>query len=159
MGRGSNAVRQIRQKGIRGLAWSSLIVALVGGTLAAAMEIGVAIRKILDAQPWAWLPAVLVLVGVITVGIDLLIDGIPNQAAIAGALLVPSIAAAAPGRLSRTVGEWSDGLVGWLHGGLVDWLGTNSATGLTVACVVGAVLMARRVVKKSSAGHGAYREA
>lgn len=146
----SRAVRTARQKGVTGLAWASMIIATVGGTFAAGMWIGDVIRTILDASPWSWVPDVLLLVAVVGIGIDMLLDGVPNQVAIAGGILTPSIASAAFGKLGAIVTEWTRSLVGWLDAALVEWLGTQSSVGLALACIVCALLMARRVVRKSA---------
>ncbi|MEO3930933.1 hypothetical protein ABGB07_44890 [Micromonosporaceae bacterium B7E4] len=151
MARGSGAaIRAARQKGTTALAWASFGVAIVGGTFAAGMWIGEVIRTLLDALPWPWVPALLLLIAVVGVGIDLFVDGAPNQVAIYGGILTPSIATAADGKLGNSISDWTADLVNWLNGSLVEWLGTGSAVGLALACIICSLLMARRVVRKSA---------
>ncbi|MGW1059376.1 hypothetical protein [Micromonospora rubida] len=152
------AIRKARSKGVTILAWASLGVALVGGTLAAGMWIGDVLDAVLNFIPWGWVPEVLLLVGVVAVGLDLFIDGVPNQVAIAGAILVPSVARATSGKLGDKVGEWTGALVGWMDKPMTEWIGTESAAGLAVAAIICSILMARRVIKKSR-GAAALSEA
>lgn len=146
----NKTVKRIQQKGVKTLAWLSLGIAAVGGTAAAGTFVGDWIDNLFGLLPWHWVP-VLVLLGLaLTTAIDLLIDGTPNQAAIYSVIFLPSVAAAAPGELGNTIGGWFDALMGWVNDGLVQWLGTDSAVGLSIACIGGAVLMARRVIRKSA---------
>lgn len=147
-------VNTVRQKGTAGLAWASWIIAAVGGTLAVDTFVGHLAVKILQAIPWGWVPAVLLAALVIGMGLDLFLDWIPNQFAVGAAMAIPSVAAAATGRLGAKVTEFSGDLLRWLDGSLTGWLGTSSSTGLAVACIVAATLMARRVVKKATGGAG-----
>ncbi len=150
MGKGTKAaIRAARAKGVKILAWASLAVALVGGTLAAGMWIGDAITTVLVHIPWGWVPEVLLFVGVVAVALDLFIDGVPNQVAIAGAILVPSVARATTGRLGDTVTGWTGDLVDWLDKPMTEWIGTESAAGLAIAAIICSILMARRVIKKN----------
>ncbi|MEV2236719.1 hypothetical protein [Micromonospora sp. NPDC049891] len=143
------AIRKARAKGVTGLAWASAVVALVGGTLGAGIWFGDAIVAVLNWIPWGWLPEVLLFVGVVAIGLDMFLDGVPNQVAIAGAILVPSIARATSGKLGDTITDWTGDLVDWMGEWMTEWIGTDSATGLALASIVCAVLMARRVIKKS----------
>lgn len=150
MAKGSRAaIKSARRKGMTALAWASFGVAIVGGNLAAGMWLGTGIETVLEALPWEWLPSLLLLVGVVAVAIDLFIDGTPNQVAIAAAILIPSVATAAKGKLGDKIGEWTGALTDWISNSLVEWVGTNSAVGLAIACIVCSILMARRVIKKS----------
>lgn len=146
----SKTVKAIQSKGVRTLAWFSLGIAAVGGTAAAGTFVGDWIAAVFDWLPWAWVPVLALIILVVTTAIDLLVDMTPNQAAIYSVIAIPSIAGAAPGKFGDTVGGWFDALMGWVNDGLVQWLGTDSAVGLAIACIVGALLMARRVIKKSA---------
>lgn len=148
MARNGGAAK-LRSRGITALAWASLAIAVAGGALAAGTWIGEAIGTLVGLFPWPWFPPVLVLAGTVAVAIDLLIDLVPNQVAIGCALLIPSVAAAAPGKLGASITDMARSLLGVIDDSLVDWVGTDSSVGLTLACVVGAILMSRRVVKKS----------
>jgi hypothetical protein len=144
------AIRAVQQKGIKGLAWTSLAMAAVGGTLATETFIGHLVQGFLHLWPWKWIPPVLLAVGLVALGIDIFIDLVPNQAAIWSALLLPSVAASVQAKLGAEVSHWCqlllDQIDGWLH----QWI-TDSSTGLAIACCGAALIMARRVVKKSKA--------
>ncbi|MGC9670969.1 hypothetical protein ACNTMW_31030 [Planosporangium sp. 12N6] len=149
MAKGINIIKAARKKGVTGLAWASLVIALAGGALATDTWMGHLVKSILRLLPWEWLPAVLLAAAVIGTGLDLFLDGVPNQVAIASALLAPSVASATRGKLGATVTDRSGQLLAWIDRDLTGWLGTDSSTGLAIGCIVAAVLMARRVVKKS----------
>ena len=144
------AIRNIQQRGVKTLAWLALAVASIGGAAAAGTFVGDWIDKLFAILPWQWVPILLLIVLVVATAIDLLIDLIPNQAAIYSVIAMPSVAAATPGGFGDTIGGWFNGLMGWVNSGLVQWLGTDSAVGLALACIVAAVLMARRVIRKSA---------
>ncbi|MFE9955818.1 hypothetical protein [Micromonospora sp. NPDC005299] len=146
----NKTVKRIQQKGVKTLAWFSLGIAAVGGTAAAGTFLGDWIEKAADKLPWHWVPVLVLLILAVTTAIDLLVDMTPNNAAVYSVIAMPSVAGAAPGKLGDTIGGWFDGLMGWVNDGLVQWLGTDSAVGLAIACIVGALLMARRVIKKSA---------
>jgi hypothetical protein len=152
----NKTVKQLQQKGVRTLAWLTLGVASLGGTAAAGTFIGDWTDNVFDFLPWEWLAPLVLAILFITTVIDLLIDLMPNKAAIYSVIAMPSVAKAAPGKFGETVGGWFDALMDWVNGVLTSWLGTDSAVGLAIACIVAAVLMARRVIKKSS---GATAEA
>lgn len=141
------AIKAVQQKGIKGLAWCSFAIAVVGGTLATETFLGRFVQGFLGLWPWKWIPPVLLAAAVVALIVDIFIDLIPNQAAIWSALLLPSIAASVSGRLGDEVsraGRWVlDQIDGWLH----TWV-TDSSTGLAIACIAAALIMARRVVKK-----------
>ncbi len=146
----SKGMKAIRSKGVTGLAWVNLTIAVVGGAIAVDTWMGQTVAWALhNLTPWQWLAPVLLFAAVIGVGLDLFLDGVPNQVAIGGALLAPSLAGATPGELGWMITEWSGVLLAWLSAPLQQWVGTSSSTGLAVGCIVAAVLMARRVVGKS----------
>lgn len=145
----AKGMRNFKAKGVTGLAWANLAIALTGGALAVDTWVGQVAVWFIQVPPWEWFPPVLLAALVIAVGLDLFLDGVPNQMAIIGALAAPSVAAASPGKLGATVTEWAGSLLGWLDGELIGWLGTSSATGLAIGCIVASILMSRRVVRKS----------
>jgi hypothetical protein len=144
------AVRAVQQKGIKGLAWTSFVIAVVGGTLAPQMFLGKAIQGFLGLWPWPWIPPVLLAATIVAVAVDIFIDLTPNTAAIWSALTMPTIAASVKGKLGDTVSGWCQALLDEIDGWLHAWI-TDSSTGLAVACIAAALIMARRVVKKSKA--------
>ena len=143
-------MRVVKQKGTTVLAWISLAMALTGGTIAVETLIGQCIQFVLGALPWTWIPSVLLAVAIIGLAIDLFIDMIPNQTAIWSALTIPSIAASVDGKLGVTISRWCGELLSSINDSLSEWV-TNSATGLAVSCIGGALIMAKRVVKKNRA--------
>lgn len=147
---GRVSVRAVKQKGVKVLAWVSFGVAVVGGTLATQTFLGRAVQTILGALPWNWMPPVLLAVAFVAAAIDIFIDGEPNQAAIWAALLLPTVAASVPGRLGSWVSTWCGRLLGAIDGWLHAWI-TDSSTGLALACIGIALVMARRVVRKNRA--------
>jgi hypothetical protein len=144
------AVKAVQQKGIKGLAWCSFTIAVVGGTLATETFIGRFLQGFLHLWPWKWIPPVLLAVAVVALGIDIFIDWVPNQTAIWGALTIPTIAASVEAKLGDTVSGWCRDLLDLIDGWLHEWV-TESSTGLAIACILCALVMARRVVKKSKA--------
>ncbi|MDM4721173.1 hypothetical protein QTQ03_28045 [Micromonospora sp. WMMA1363] len=143
-------IRSIRQKGVKTLAWLSFGLAFVGGAFGAETFVGDGIEWVLEALPWAWLPVLLLIVAVVGTLIDSFVDGVPNWFAVGSALLAPSIATAVDGKFGDTISAWADGAQGWVNGLLTEWTGEQSAVGLTLACAVASLLMARRVIRKSS---------
>jgi hypothetical protein len=143
-------VKAVQQKGIKGLAWASFVIAVVGGTLAPQMFLGKLIQGFLGLWPWPWIPPVLLAATIVAVGIDIFIDLTPNQAAIWSALTMPTIAASVKGKLGDTVSGWCQALLDEIDGWLHTWI-TDSSTGLAIACIAASLIMARRVVKKSKA--------
>jgi hypothetical protein len=144
------AVRAVQQKGIKALAWVSFVIAVAGGTLATETFLGKIVQFFLGLWPWKWIPPVLLVAGLVTVAVDIFIDLTPNQAAIWSALLLPSVAASVSGKLGAEVSHWCALLLKQIDAGLHAWI-TDSSTGLAVACIAAALIMARRVVKKSKA--------
>jgi hypothetical protein len=144
------AVKAVQQKGIKGLAWTSFVIAVVGGTLAPEMFLGRLIQGFLGLWPWHWIPPVLLAATIVAVAVDIFIDLTPNQTAIWSALTMPTIAASVKGKLGDTVSHWCNQLLDQIDGWLHTWI-TDSSTGLAIACIAAALIMARRVVKKSKA--------
>ena len=142
--------KSVRQKGVTGLAWASLVFAVVGGALAAGMWIGDTVVFVLNASPIEWLPELLLFAALVALILDLILDGVPNWLAIVCAILLPSVARATFGKFGATVGDFSGWVLSLLDDVLVQWVGTNSSTGLAWASIIAALLMARRVIKKSA---------
>ena len=142
-------LKAVRSKSINWLAWISFAFAVLGGALAPAMWVGRFATTVLGFAPWPWLPPVLFGGAVLAIAVDLWIDFVPNQAAIAGAIFAPSAAASVNGELSAKVVQFSSWMLSWASAPFERWLGTGSSTGLAVGAIVAATIMARRVVKKA----------
>ena len=74
----------------------------------------------------------------------------PNTAAIWSALTMPTIAASVSGRLGDEVSHWCGELLDLIDGWLHEWI-TDSSTGLAIGCIGVALVMSKRVIKKSKA--------
>ena len=145
----SSIKAQVRKKTVPAMAWVSFGAAVLAGALAPGMWIGTVVREVLGISPWSWLPLV-ALLGVVTLMVrDFAIDGEPNKLAVYGAIAAPSMAVGAGGELSARIGELSSQILSACYGWLATWSGTTNATGLTMACLTVAVLLAQRTVKKS----------
>lgn len=140
----------LKSKGTKGLAWLSFGFAVIGGAFAAETFIGDAIETVLQWLPWEWVAVLLLVVAILGTVIDAFIDGIPNYFAVTAAILAPSIATAVDGKLGESVSSWANSAQGWVNEALTEWTGTQSAIGLSLACIVASLLMARRVMEKSS---------
>lgn len=139
-----------KEKGRKALAWTSFVLALLAGTAMTATFIGDMIVGMLDWM-WPWM-APLVFVGVfISMAMDLFVDGEPNQVALYSALVLPTLALAAPGQMSAAVTDGVNNLRASVGDGLSSWLGLGSTSSLGVAavCTVAALLVGRRVLAKS----------
>lgn len=146
----SKTMKSLRQKGVKTLAWLSFGLAFLGGAFGAETFVGDAIETVLEALPWAWLPVLLLIVAVVGTLIDSFIDGTPNWFAVGSALAAPSIATSVDGKFGDTISAWANSAQAWVNDLLTEWTGEQSAVGLTLACGVASLLMARRVIKKSS---------
>ncbi|WP_030487254.1 hypothetical protein [Micromonospora chokoriensis] len=143
-------MKSLRQKGVKTLAWLSFGIAFLGGAFGAETFVGDVIETVLEALPWSWLPILLLIVAVVGSLIDAFIDGTPNWFAVISAIVAPSIATAVDGKFGDTISSWADSSQVWVNEALTEWTGEQSAVGLTLACIVASLLMARRVIKKSS---------
>ena len=142
------SMARIRHRGDMILAWVSFALAVVGGALAAGTGIGTFVRTVLRGIPLHWLPAVALCVAFVGVALDLFRDGEPNQVAVAGAVVMPSIAAATGGGLAHWMIHQSDTLAHWMLPHIEGWAGTTSATGLALGAIAVALVVSSRVVKR-----------
>ena len=148
MGRakGKNGPKVVYGPTITTLAWISFGFAISGGALIVDTWPGRRVAAIVELVPWGWTAAVLVFLAAVFIIRDLLLDWIPNRPAVVLVLLLPSVAAGAPGRAGDTVTALSNGLLRWVAAGLDDWVGTGADAGLAVTCVGIALLLAQRTV-------------
>lgn len=147
-------LRSAHAKSIKGLAWASLVIALADGALLPGTFVGDAISTVFGWLPWGpVIPIIILIVGWVGVFLDSYLDLEPNQVAVWGALLLPSVAASMSGGLA----DWTKDIAStvlqaidrWLFAAAPDGLGSST---LAVAIAVAVVLMAQRVVKKSRKG-------
>lgn len=139
-----------KEKGRKALAWISFGFAAVAGVAVAATFVGAMFSGLLGMFP-GWVPAVALAGAAIAMGIDLFIDGEPNQVALYTVMALPTLARSAPGRFGDEVTRLGDNLLASVTGQLGLWLGVTSAIGVAAACGVIAYLMGRRVVAKGRA--------
>jgi hypothetical protein len=138
-----------KEKGIKALAWISYGLAVISGAALVTTFLGGWITGFVGLFP-GWVAAIATAALVVGMGIDLFIDGIPNQVALYSAMLIPSLARAVPGKLGDTVGNLSAQLRDSVNGSLSTWLGVSSSLGVAIGCAVIALLMARRVIQKGA---------
>lgn len=150
----ATAARAARAKAIPILAWTSLAIATIAGTFAVATFVGDIVRGVLGVFPWGWIPAGLLIAGLVTIVVDLIKDGEPNHPSLIALMLAPSVASAANGRFGDTVTGWANDLNGAVDDGLSEWFGTQSSLGITIICIVVALILANRVIKKGRSGDG-----
>lgn len=148
----ANIKAQVRKRTMPIMAWVSFGSGGCGGMLATGMWIGEAVHAVLSPIPWPWLPAVATLGLLVVIVRDFLIDGEPNKIAVYGAIALPSLAASATGKLGDSIHTWTSVILDWVNSWGPQWLGTSSATALTLAFIVTAILLAQRAVKKGKGG-------
>lgn len=139
-----------KEKGRKALAWISFGFAAVAGVAAAATFIGGLFAGLLGMFP-SWVAAVALAGAAIALGIDLFVDGEPNQVALYTVMALPTLARSAPGRFGDEVTQLGNSLLASVTGQLGLWLGVTSALGVAAACAVISFLMGRRVVAKGRA--------
>ena len=146
---GNGGTRNIVAKGLKILAWFDWVIAVYGGTLLAGTFVGAWIASVAGFVP-GFAPAAL-FVAIVVMAVDIFIDWIPNQGAIWTAILIPSVARGAHGRLSAWVQQQSSHLAAAVSPHVIEWMGPLPALTVAATAIVAAILMARRVVKKGGA--------
>ena len=137
-----------KEKGIKALAWISYGLAAIAGAAVVTTFLGGWISGLVGLFP-GWVAAVATAGLVVAMGIDLFIDGIPNQVALYSAMVIPSLARAVPGKLGDTVGALAQSLRDSVNSSLSTWLGVSSSISVAIGCAVVSLLMARRVIQKA----------
>jgi hypothetical protein len=136
-----------KEKGRLTLAWVSFGFAVIGGAAIVATFIGGMIAGFVGFFP-SWVAIAAFVGAFVAMAIDLFVDGEPNQVALYTAMVLPSLARAVPGRLSDTITQMSAQALAQLNSVLGEWLGTSSAMGVALACIIVSLLMGRRVLAK-----------
>lgn len=113
------------------LAWAAFAIAIIGG----AGLVGVGLASAVQ---------IIAVLGALTIiGIDIAKDRIPDQYAVIGAFVLPSLIVGIKGDFPN----WVDGrladLWGWAEDTLGDWVGTTTV-GLALAAVVISFLVSTR---------------
>jgi hypothetical protein len=143
----NKALRQTQDYGVYVLAWLSWFMSAAGGAGLAGTFVGGMIANALGWLP-AWVSALALFVGVVSMLLDMFLDMIPNRLALACAALLPSLARAVPGRLGDEVTHFAGIFRSHLDSWTADWLGPAPAIGLALFGIIGSQLMARRVIAK-----------
>jgi hypothetical protein len=148
------SVTKAQQTSIYILGWFAQAVSIVAGSYAADAWPGKTIRWILNLVPGGWLIPLVLFIGFIAWAIDIINDLTPNQTAITFGFAAPILAAGTNSTLAERVRDWSNMLQDGVGGQLSGWVGNVSAGWLAVALMAMAVIIARRVLQKQSAGAG-----
>jgi hypothetical protein len=136
-----------KEKGIKGLAWTSFVLAVVGGAALAVSFVGNWITAGLDMFP-AWVRGIGLFAAVVAIAIDLFVDGIPNQVAVYSAIAIPVVAKSTSGALASNVTQLSNQLLTSANAQLGAVIGTTVPLAMGVAAVAASLLVARRVIAK-----------
>lgn len=146
-------IAKARTLGTKVLAWISFGFAVAGGAaLAATWAAGWIVA------PIKWLPssqviAVVALVfALLGMALDIFIDFVPDRFAVWMGILLPTLATATSGKLSAKVTELANQVLSQVSGGLTGWIGQTSKTAIAAVCITAALVMAKRVVRKSGGG-------
>lgn len=141
-----------KSRGVKALAWISIVLAAAGGAAATPTPIGTFIGWLVNLPPVWFAPSLLFVLAVITV-LDPALDGVPNWLAVASVIVMPSVAKSVDGKLGTAVTNLSNEVLAATNEMLGDWL-PQSVPALVAAIVLiaSAALMARRVVRKMPGG-------
>ncbi len=114
------------------LAWLGFILAIIGG--AGLVGVGLA----------SAVPIVAVFGALIIIGIDIAQDRVPNQYAVIGAFVLPSLIVGIGGDIPNWIDDKLGDLWGWAADHIGDWVGTT-----TVGLALGAVVISFLVSSKT----------
>lgn len=118
------------------LAWIGFALAVIGG--AGLVGVGLA----------AAVQIIAVLAALLIIGIDIAKDRIPNQYAVIGAFVIPSLIVG----INGSVPEWFDDklsdLWGWASDQLGNWVGTTTV-GLALAAVAISFLVSQKTMPRT----------
>lgn len=116
---------------MKALAWIGFIVAVIGG--AGLVGVGLASAVMVIA----------VLGALIIIGIDIAKDRKPDQYAVIGAFVLPSLLVSIDGSFPAWVSDKLGDLWGWASDHMGDWVGT-STIGLALAAVAVSFIVSTR---------------
>lgn len=115
------------------LAWLGFVLALIGG----AGLVGAGYANAIQ---------VIAVLGVLTViFIDIYKDKTPNQYAVIGAFVIPSLLASMNGKVANSLRGGLQHLWGWAQGNLGSWVG-QGAVGLALTAVVISFLVSHKAM-------------
>ncbi|MER5703462.1 hypothetical protein ABT023_16175 [Micromonospora sp. NPDC002296] len=119
------------------LSWIGFAIAVIGG--AGLVGVGLA----------AAVQIIAVLAALIIIGIDIAKDGQPDQYAVIGAFVLPSLIVGINGAFPDWLSDKLADLWGWAEDNMGDWVGTTTV-GLALAAVVVSFLVSTRAQGLSS---------
>ncbi len=134
-----------------GLAWLSLIAAIIGGSAASICWIGGLIQGGASMLPWHLGWAAPLVVSVVFL-VDVFSDLTPNRKAVFAASVLPSLFLLVHGTLGGAVHGWIDHINTWSHQNFGTVLGEGSATAVATLCLLGAFMLAQRAAPKLEQG-------
>jgi len=120
---------------MKGFAWVSFVLAVIGGAGLVGVGLGTAVMVIA------------VLAALALIAIDLAKDGIPNQYAVIGAFVLPSLIVSIDGRFPDWLSARLGDLWGWASDHIGEWVGTTTV-GLALGAVVISFLVSSRTMPK-----------
>jgi hypothetical protein len=154
--RGGAGLRGFHSKSIKGLAWASFVIALAAGALLPATFVGDLVRGAFGFLPAGWniaVPVIILIVGWGAVFLDCYLDLEPNQVAVYGALMLPTVATSISGGLATWTIDLAQSVLGRIDGLLFQAVPNGmGATALAVAVSAAVLFMSNRVVKKTRKG-------
>lgn len=124
---------------MKALAWIGFIVAIIGG--AGLVGVGLASAVMIIAALGA----------LVTIGIDIAKDRKPDQYAVVGAFVLPSLIVSIDGSLPAWISSKLSEVWGWASDSMGDWVGT-STIGLALAAVAISFLVSTRTDASSRMG-------
>ncbi|PWR08556.1 hypothetical protein DKT68_15175 [Micromonospora acroterricola] len=118
------------------LAWICFALAVIGGAGLVGVGLGSTVMVIA------------IIAALAIIGIDIAKDRVPNQYAVIGAFVLPSLIVSIDGTIPRWISDRLAQLWGWAENHLGDWVGT-STVGLALAAVVISFLVSSRTMNQS----------
>jgi hypothetical protein len=152
----TKGLRAAHAKSIKGLAWASFVIALADGALLPGTWIGDWVRTAFGWLPSGLgiaVPVIVLILGWGAVFLDCYLDLEPNQIAVYGALMLPTVASTMSGGLATWTIDIANQVLhtidSYLFKAVPNGLGS---TWLAIGIAVAVLFMANRVVKKSRKG-------
>ena len=115
------------------MSWVAFIIAIIGGAGLVGVDLATAVQ-------------IIAVFGVLVViGIDIAKDRVPNQYAVIGAFVLPSLIVSINGSFPNWIDDKLGDVWGWAADNVGDWVGT-STIGLALGAVVISFLVSSRTM-------------
>jgi hypothetical protein len=122
---------------VKFLAWVAFIIAIIGGAGLVGVDLATAVQ-------------IIAVFGILVViGIDIAKDRVPNQYAVIGAFVLPSLIVSINGDFPNWLDDKLGDLWGWAADNVGDWVGT-STIGLALGAVVISFLVSSRTTTQGT---------